>query len=68
MGNQKMNQRAQDLGIPPHEAYEFVKGEVIGSWIGQQGGVVPFDDKQFRQLFKDYEKRIIKKFQYKPTI
>ena len=66
IGNQKMNQRAQDLGIPPHEAYEFVfKGEVIGSWIGQQGGV-PFDDKQFRQLFKDYEKRIIKKFQYKP--
>ena len=66
IGNQKMNQRAQDLGIPPHEAYEFVfKGEVIGSWIGQQGGI-PFDDKQFRQLFKDYEKRIIKKFQYKP--
>mgnify|MGYP003649088479 FL=1 len=65
MGNQKMSQRAKDLGIPPHEAYEFVfKGEVIGSWIGQQGGV-PFDNKQFRQLFKDYEKRIIKKFQYK---
>lgn len=65
MGNQKMDQRAKDLGIPPHEAYEFVfKGEVIGSWIGQQGGV-PFDNKQFRQLFKNYENKIIKKFKYK---
>ena len=60
-----MDQRAKDLGIPPHEAYEFVfKGEVIGSWLGQNQGI-PFDDKQFRQLFKDYEKRIIKKFKYK---
>ena len=62
IGNQPSDMRAADIGVPEHEAYEFVmQGEVIASFIKAEG---TYTMPEFKDIFADLEKLIDVRGQY----